>query len=185
MDTTGTTTEITVGDLAKWLGAQTWSDFAQSLASFYSRNGYLTPRQDAAARKMYAKVMAKKGTVTSTPEYVLDTDGIYMKDGEVYKVQWNQTRTKLYAKMLVVTTKDDGTSRGRFVYVGRKPLYTLTEDDRLTFEKAKDFGALYGMCVSCTRTLTNEDSVYNGYGEICAHNHGWPYRKAPEVWLSA
>lgn len=43
-------------ELADWLKAQTWSEFAQSLAKAFATKGVLTIKQRAAAEKMRAKV---------------------------------------------------------------------------------------------------------------------------------
>lgn len=166
---------ITTAQLAQWLGQQTWSEFAQSLSRYFARTGALTPKQEASARKMYTKVSAKQEAESSK----LDTDGIFAKGSDIYKVVFNQSKTSLYAKVLVVNGV-----RGEWEYAGTKPLYFLTEDDRLTAERAAELGKLYGMCVRCGRTLTHEDSIYNGYGETCAENEGWPYASAPALILA-
>jgi hypothetical protein len=57
----------------------------------------------------------------------------------------------------------------RFDYRGRKPLYKLTPEMRLTIEEAKEFGALYGTCCICGRTLTNELSIALGIGPVCGN----------------
>lgn len=78
----------------------------------------------------------------------------------VYKVQRSQTGN-LYAKQL-------DNSSGSFDYVGRSPFRSLTEDTKLTLERAAQFGQLYGMCCICGRTLTDESSIAAGIGPICA-----------------
>lgn len=176
MTTSTENTEITTHVLAIWLAEQTWSDFAQSLATFYADRGYLTEKQEASARSMYAKVTAKAAAKASAPaapkSEPLAADGIYAKDGEVFKVQWNQNHTNLYAKRLVENPEAKTYS---WEYVGKGPLYTLTEADRLTAEKAKELGQLYGVCIFCGRTLTDEASIEAGYGPVCAENHGLPW----------
>jgi len=166
---------MTTADLANWLADQHWSDFAQSLADFYAKKGYLTEKQEASARKMHAKCTAKK-TAAKAP--ALAADGIFAKGDEVYKVQWNQNHTSLYAKRLV----EDGSAKGFcWEYVGKGPLHHLTEDDRLTAEKAKSLGALYGVCVFCSATLTDEASIAAGYGPVCAENNGLPWGHVPPI----
>lgn len=44
----------------------------------------------------------------------------------------------------------------------------LSEDTLMTFEEAKAFGAVYGTCCVCGRTLTDENSIEAGIGPICA-----------------
>ncbi len=48
-------------------------------------------------------------------------------------------------------------------------IYKLkTSGQELTLELAKEYGKLYGQCMICGRTLTNEDSIEAGIGPICA-----------------
>lgn len=44
----------------------------------------------------------------------------------------------------------------------------LNESTRMTLAEAKEWGALYGVCASCSKTLTREDSIERGYGKVCA-----------------
>ena len=44
---------------------------------------------------------------------------------------------------------------------------TLAAEDRLTVEQAKEYGALYGTCIVCGRTLTDEKSIEAGIGPVC------------------
>lgn len=37
----------------------------------------------------------------------------------------------------------------------------------ITLDEAKEFGALYGTCCVCARTLTNEESISQGIGPVC------------------
>ena len=46
-------------------------------------------------------------------------------------------------------------------------LAKLSADDKLTLEQAREFGALYGTCCVCGRTLTNELSIHLGIGPKC------------------
>lgn len=45
---------------------------------------------------------------------------------------------------------------------------TLSDTTRMSIAEAKAFGALYGTCCACGRTLTREDSIERGYGSVCA-----------------
>ena len=166
----------TYEELIAWLATQTWSKFATSLVAFDAKYQHLTDKQEAVARSMYAKNMAKtnKAEATVMAETKLAEAGIFVKNDEVYKVQLNQAGTNHYAKKLV---EEQGGYR--WEYVGGAPLLFLTTEDKLTHEKAHAFGKLYGVCINCGRTLNDEDSIYNGYGPICAANYGWPYKKAP------
>ena len=52
-------------------------------------------------------------------------------------------------------------------YEGKAPLKSLTPAMKLTYEDAKQFGVIYGVCCACARTLTDELSVYLGIGPVC------------------
>lgn len=88
-------------------------------------------------------------------------DGIYLMDGQVFKVQKAVHGSgHLYAKLLDTATK-------KFVYapgmVGK-----LRAEHKMTLEQAKEYGALYGICCNCCATLTNEVSIEAGIGPVCA-----------------
>jgi hypothetical protein len=48
----------------------------------------------------------------------------------------------------------------------------LRASERLTAEQAAHFGALYGFCTNCGRTLTDNDSIKRGMGSTCWANYG-------------
>lgn len=95
------------------------------------------------------------------------TDGMYrIADGRIFKLQWNREKTHVYGKELITTTDADGTF-AEFVYTpGILRLLTLA--DKMSLEEAKEYGALYGTCCVCARTLTNEASIEAGIGPVCA-----------------
>jgi hypothetical protein len=66
----------------------------------------------------------------------------------------------LYAKLL-----DPETSK--FVYAPNGMRRLADEGRKLTLEEAKKYGALYGTCCVCGRTLTNEESIEAGIGPVC------------------
>jgi hypothetical protein len=89
------------------------------------------------------------------------TEGMYRKGGEIYKIQRAVHGSgHLYVKHLNVETQSFEYAPGM--------LRQLTMADRLTMEEAKAYGALYGVCCVCARTLTNEESIAAGIGPICA-----------------
>lgn len=55
-------------DLVAWLGQQTWSTFATDLARAHARYGRLTERQEAAARRMHAKCVARDAARANRPQ---------------------------------------------------------------------------------------------------------------------
>jgi hypothetical protein len=107
-------------------------------------------------------------------------DGMYRlkSTGTIYKVYHTVHGANMQvAKRLVVTQQGTLTKSGandgplevsvKFKYEGRAPLYNLTPKDKLTMQEAKEFGALYGTCCICGRTLTNELSIHIGIGPVC------------------
>lgn len=94
--------------------------------------------------------------------------GMYRHDGTIYKVQAAVHGSgHLYAKRLVVTEGYDGSIVANFEFA-QGVIRQLYAEDRLTIEDAKEFGALYGTCCVCGRTLTNETSIEAGIGPVCA-----------------
>lgn len=100
---------------------------------------------------------------------VLVGEGMYkLEDGTIVKVQRAVHGSgHLYAKKLETVNNS-----GRFVFAPGL-LSALTPDDQMSLEDAKEFGHLYGFCVRCGRTLTDEDSIAAGIGPICAGKEGW------------
>lgn len=91
-------------------------------------------------------------------------DGMYRMDGTIYKVQEARNGSgRLYAKVLA----DNGDNTFSFEYAAGI-VYKLRAEHKLTLDEAKEFGALYGTCCVCSRTLTNENSIEAGIGPICA-----------------
>lgn len=104
---------------------------------------------------------------TKTPA----AEGMYRKAGSIYKVQKAVHGSgRNYAKRLVETGVKDpktGKNKWRFEYA-QGFVYELRPEHALTIEQAKEFGALYGTCCVCGRTLTREESIEAGIGPVCA-----------------
>jgi len=95
------------------------------------------------------------------------THGMYRKDGTIFKVQIAVHGSgRLYAKRLVLNS-DGGV---HFEYAAGA-VRMLTIQDRMSIEDAKAFGVLYGTCCVCGRTLTDEVSIANGIGPVCAKRY--------------
>lgn len=89
-------------------------------------------------------------------------DGIYQIDGQVRKVYHTvHGRNEQVAKVW------DENSRS-FEYVGKRGLRGLTPAHKMTLAQAKEFGAIYGICCNCSATLTDERSIEEGIGPVCA-----------------
>lgn len=107
--------------------------------------------------------------VTRTP---VTEAGMYRKGETIFKVQKAVHGSgHLYAKRLHVLPSDRAV-RGEWVKATFEyapgALKTLAAEDRLTLEEAKTYGALYGTCIVCGRTLTDEKSIAAGIGPVCA-----------------
>jgi hypothetical protein len=55
-----------------------------------------------------------------------------------------------------------------FEYGGKRAMRGLTPAHRMTLAEAKEFGAIYGICCNCSATLTDERSIEEGIGPVCA-----------------
>jgi hypothetical protein len=146
--------------------------FLMSVAAQLIGRGTITEKQAAAVLKFKASAMRRAeadAEVAAKPVRELPTEGMYRtEDGTIYKVQVAHHGTgKLYAKKLV----QEGDA-WRFEYE-RGAIYRLTASDKMTLEEAKAFGALYGTCCVCGRTLTDEESIAAGIGPVCAGKGEW------------
>jgi uncharacterized protein DUF6011 len=115
----------------------------------------------------------------AAPKLVLE-DGMYKLDETIYKVQHAVHGSQnQYAKVLeeqAVTEATPGDFRHAIAFghpakwvfnYAPGAINKLRPEHRMTIEEAKAFGALYGTCCVCGRTLTDETSIANGIGPIC------------------
>ena len=65
-----------------------------------------------------------------------------------------------------------GSPKGEFEYLGLASKRLPKNAIRMNLEEAAKFGAIYGFCCVCGRTLTKEESIAAGIGPICA-GKGW------------
>lgn len=93
-------------------------------------------------------------------------DGMYRRpsDGEIFKVYHTKNGHQVAKRLF---KSEIGESTYEFVYEGKRPLRSLTAEMRMTLEEARAFGAIYGVCCCCSRTLTDELSIYLGIGPVC------------------
>lgn len=108
-------------------------------------------------------------------------EGMHRLDGKIYKVQVAVHGSgRPYAKVLVTEQvgtcggceKCDGEDRcptfeSRFEYAAGV-VRRLSLETRLSLDEAKEYGAVYGCCCVCSRTLTKEESIAAGIGPVCA-----------------
>jgi Family of unknown function (DUF6011) len=88
----------------------------------------------------------------------------------VFRVRKSRSSTRLYAERIIVDAESKAV---RFAYHG-KAIHLLSKHDRLTWAEARDFGAAYGSCIACGRTLSDARSLVQGYGATCAGHYSWP-----------
>lgn len=91
-------------------------------------------------------------------------EGMHQLNGSIYKVQESPHTGRRYAKLL--TSYAGGRQWGFEFAPGA--MAKLSEETQMSLEQAKEFGALYGTCCVCGRTLTNEASIEAGIGPVCA-----------------
>ena len=98
------------------------------------------------------------------------TEGYWEIWGIVYKVQRNLAGTGIYAKRLDVA--EDGTRS--WTYCGWQGMRDLREHGtKVQGDTVKQYGTLYGACMICGRRLTNEESISDGIGPVCAGKGQW------------
>jgi hypothetical protein len=99
-------------------------------------------------------------SATQTPEV---TEGMYQVGDTIYKVQKAVHGSgRLYAKVLM-----ERNGAWKFE-MAKGMVFKLKASDKLSLEAAKAFGQLYGVCCCCGATLTDENSIAEGIGPICA-----------------
>jgi hypothetical protein len=114
-----------------------------------------------------AKAAMEADRVDEPGLYKHEVDGIPI----VYRVRTARTTKRLYGELVVPpATADD---KVEFLYNG-KAMAFLRKSNRLTWQEARDFGAAYGACIACGRTLEDPRSLVQQYGATCAGHHGWP-----------
>jgi hypothetical protein len=90
-------------------------------------------------------------------------DGFWeLPDGRIVKVQIAVHGSGMpYAKLL-------DTDTGKFVFDDRVIHEVARTGTRLSLDRAKNLGRLYGRCIICGIVLTKEESIEAGIGPICA-----------------
>lgn len=93
------------------------------------------------------------------------TDGMYRVGHKIFKAYIGQSG-RLLCKELVqgFDAFDDAWS---FEYRGMAHRY-VAASQKMSLAEAKEFGAIYGICCCCGRTLTDEVSIAEGIGPVCA-----------------
>jgi hypothetical protein len=114
-----------------------------------------------------AELEADKVTEPGLYKHVTDTTVIY-------RVRKARTSNRLYAeKIIPLPDAAHDEKQVDFAY-NAKAMAWLRRSDKLTWAEARDFGAAYGACVACGRTLSDARSLVQGYGATCAGHYAWP-----------
>lgn len=100
-------------------------------------------------------------------------DGIYRLGDDWFKiVHAVHGSGKQYAKKIAVSQNEAGEPVAEWVYEGTGPLRKLTPEHRVGLEEARQFGELYGVCLKCGATLTDEESISDNIGPYCSGKKG-------------
>lgn len=92
-------------------------------------------------------------------------EGMYRKDGVIFRVHRSRESGNLYAKRLELDLT--GSGKPSFVYA-RGAIMGLSDAHKMSREDAKAFGVETGICCVCGAFLTDERSVAEGIGPVCA-----------------
>lgn len=105
-----------------------------------------------------------------TPAGLVKMGVFETKDG-IFVVKPNKEKTRSYAKKLVEAPSPRLTEQGEVVdfdfQYAPGAIYSLTEADRMSVEKAKKLMIRYGRCIVCGRQLKVAESVERGIGPVC------------------
>lgn len=83
--------------------------------------------------------------------------GFYQNDNGIFKVKLSQSN-RFYALELQENCWEYAPGA----------MHKIKSDDKMTLERAKQYGRMTGKCILCNRLLTNENSISEGIGPICA-----------------
>lgn len=98
--------------------------------------------------------------------------GVYRRNGDVFVVQLNKDKTRVYAKRLVQSADRvldvDGETivKADFEYAPGA-LQTLRPEDQLTLEQGREYLVRYTHCMICGRPLKAARSVIDTIGPVC------------------
>lgn len=179
-------TENQVNYIAALLGKHDTSGYALAAPAAEVANGTRVIAKSSAStliKELLALPLSKGGKAATEAKAhePITEDGMYRTaSGAIYKVQFAVHGSgNLYAKRLVVLSEPMRDEEGTIVQAAevsfeyeRGAVQRLTREDKMTLAQAKEFGALYGTCCKCGKTLTKEESIAAGIGPVCA-SKGW------------
>lgn len=175
MNTTATPTEKQVSYLQSLRASRTPNVSEQAVAQWVTTVDRATVSKkidELKAMPIVAGPLSSKAQIAQQQAKVTrpePEDGIYfVPDAEgpgnifkVYKMVHGSGRQGV--KRLVVEDQE-----GSFLYLGLAVKHLPLEAKKMSLEEAQAFGRLYGFCVRCGATLTDEDSIARGLGPVCA-----------------
>lgn len=131
--------------------------------------GRWTPGREGNASRWIDRLLTKRNELRKAERAKQETvkleDGMYVLDGEIFKVQHAVHGSgKQYAKRVIPNAPGQ---KATFVYAPGV-VTKLRSEHRMTKDQAKQWGALYGTCVRCGALLTAEDSIDRMMGPVCA-----------------
>jgi hypothetical protein len=141
---------------------------AQADEYMIKMEGRWTPGREGNASRWISRLIAKADELKKVRRgagRVALEDGMYLLDGEIFKVQHAVHGSgNQYAKRLVVNGEGE---KATFAYAPGV-VTRLRPEHRMNLEQAKQYGALYGVCVRCGTVLTREESIERAMGPVCA-----------------
>lgn len=147
------------GKIMEGLATEKQVSFILKLASErdvkYSE-GYLRCIDKVRASQIIDSLLAQPKVKAEVKKPIALAEGIYYKEGVVYKVQVSEAG-RAYAKVL----------RTHGFQYDPTAIKALSPEDKITIEQAKAYGIQYGVCCVCGRTLTDSVSVAEGIGPVC------------------
>jgi hypothetical protein len=99
-------------------------------------------------------------------------DGIYKNSADEFVKVYHTQKGHQVGKVAQIEQDHHDETAGtvwqvEWIYVGKSALKGLKPEHKLTLEQAREFGMIYGSCVVCARTLTDELSIALGIGPVC------------------
>jgi len=149
-----------IATVVDWARNQRWSQFAMSVADYFTAKGTLTEKQETAIRAMFVKHNAK--VEVAKPANEVTEVGFYLVGHLIYKVKLSE-RGHLYA----MRRDENGWQ------YERGAVQVLRATDKVTAEVAMEYGVRTGVCLFCNAELDDKDGYGHrvGVGPVCAKKH--------------
>lgn len=144
------------GKIVEALATEKQVDFIKKLVSEREVVPYAQDYYNNLSKARASQLISSLLTMPKVVKAKALAEGIYYKNGVVYKVQVSGAG-RTYAKVL----RTNG-----FAY-DPTAIKALSPEDKITIEQAKAYGIQYGVCCVCGRTLTDSVSVAEGIGPVC------------------